>query len=247
MAYPAGFDKELALFLGRCCIETYTQLKYNGCCNVPEGFRRKAAFKAVPVLVPEWFGYMIESADAVVIAFRGSLANPDWLANAAVFQVTYPYTPLELKTHAGFTGIYSSCRKQIMDALQCVSTEKQLYITGHSLGGALAILCALDIAVNTSFRHPVMYSFGSPRVGDQRFAYLYNVVVSDSFRIVIGGDVVATLPPVALTPPLSKEAWYFEHVKSELRLEQQGGRLPDNHLMEGYLKALVQLDAAANE
>lgn len=242
MTLPAGFDKPLALFLGRCCIETYIQFKYNGCYNVPEGFRPKVAFKATPVLVPEWFGYIIESPTEIVLAFRGSQSNPDWIANAAVFQTQYPYTPIQLKTHAGFTGIYNSCRKQIIDVIGCLSPEKKLYITGHSLGGALAILCALDIAVNTGFKEPVMYNFGSPRVGDPCFAYLYNAAVKNSFRMVNANDVVSTLPPVAIGTPLSKEVWYFEHVKNELQLNVQGGNLQGHHLVEGYLKALEELN-----
>lgn len=240
MPPSAGFDKAMALFLGRCCIETYIQFKYNGCYNVPEGFRPKAAFKATPVLFPEWFGYIIESDRDIVVAFRGSQANPDWLANAAVFQSQYPYTAARLKTHGGFTGIYHSCREQIMDAIGSMPPEKNLYITGHSLGGALAVLCALDIAVNTPFKKPVMYNFGSPRVGNPHFACHYNTVVKDSFRVVTAADVVATLPPVAIYTPLSKEAWYFEHVKSELRLEAQDGGLQGSHLMESYLKALEE-------
>jgi hypothetical protein len=39
-----------------------------------------------------------------------------------------------------------------------------------------------------------MYNYGSPRVGSRKFAELYNRVVPDSFRIVVDGDVVVTLP-----------------------------------------------------
>lgn len=40
-----------------------------------------------------------------------------------------------------------------------------------------------------------MYNFGSPRVGNGFFALLYNRVVPDSFRTVVDGDLVTSMPP----------------------------------------------------
>jgi pimeloyl-ACP methyl ester carboxylesterase len=38
-------------------------------------------------------------------------------------------------------------------------------VCGHSLGGALATLLALDLAASTGFSHPVVYTYASPRTG----------------------------------------------------------------------------------
>lgn len=40
-----------------------------------------------------------------------------------------------------------------------------------------------------------MYNFGSPRVGNGFFALLYNRIVPDSFRTVVDGDLVTSMPP----------------------------------------------------
>ncbi len=53
----------------------------------------------------------------------------------------------------------------------------QLYVTGHSLGGALAVLATLDIAVNTAFHSPIMYTLAGPRVSDPDFANRFDAVV----------------------------------------------------------------------
>ena len=87
-------------------------------------------------------------------------------------------------------------------------------VTGHSLGGALAALCALDIAYNfeSKFKSISMYSLASPRVADAladkndrgnaaTFVSHYQQYVPDSYRIVNTVDPVPTLP-CALTPPL---------------------------------------------
>jgi pimeloyl-ACP methyl ester carboxylesterase len=68
-------------------------------------------------------------------------------------------------------------------------------ICGHSLGGALATLLALDVAANTVFNEPAVYSYGSPRTGDSLFASTYNQVVKNSYRIANRLDIVPTLPP----------------------------------------------------
>lgn len=57
-------------------------------------------------------------------------------------------------THRGFTDIYASARDAILSLLGTLSPEKTLYVTGHSLGGALATLCALDVAANSAFTTP---------------------------------------------------------------------------------------------
>ena len=67
-------------------------------------------------------------------------------------------------------------------------------ICGHSLGGALVTLLALDVAANTIFKDPTVYSYASPRTGDPAFAGTYNQVVKNSFRIANRLDLVPKLP-----------------------------------------------------
>jgi pimeloyl-ACP methyl ester carboxylesterase len=68
-------------------------------------------------------------------------------------------------------------------------------ICGHSLGGALATLLALDLAANTAFAEPAVYTYGSPRTGDSLFAATYDQVVKNSYRVTNRLDVVTALPP----------------------------------------------------
>ena len=75
-------------------------------------------------------------------------------------------------------------------------------ICGHSLGGALATLLALDLAANSGIRDPTAYSYASPRTGDPAFVSTYNQVVPKSFRIANRIDLVPKLP----LPPL------YDHV-----------------------------------
>lgn len=74
-------------------------------------------------------------------------------------------------------------------------------ICGHSLGGALATLLALDVAVNTPF-FPAVFTYASPRTGDSQFVAVYNHAVPNTTRIANRVDLVPKLP----LPPL------YEHV-----------------------------------
>jgi predicted lipase len=64
----------------------------------------------------------------------------------------------------------------------------QVFVTGHSLGGALANLAAFDIkkALEWSKKETrvICYTFGAPRTGNHAFADDYNQVVPDTWSII---------------------------------------------------------------
>ena len=115
---------------------------------------------------------------------------------------------LRPRVHSGFYRSYAAVREFVHALVRSeLATEPaDVLVSGHSLGGALAVICALDISLHTvtpmnnlcrshfpqSFResHITMYNFGAPGVGNRSFAQLYNKIVPDSFRVVVDGDPV---------------------------------------------------------
>jgi len=98
--------------------------------------------------------------------------------------------------HEGFLVAYLSIRGQLFASIK-QSFDKwgysPIYATGHSLGGALAMLAAYDLKIN--FNLPVVvYSYGAPRVGNFTFATMYNSHVPATFRVVVDGDVIVGMP-----------------------------------------------------
>jgi triacylglycerol lipase len=208
---------------------------------VPLGYNLVASIVAAPAKTLDFYGFIIESDNSIVISFRGSRSNPDWIADASILQTYFPYTRIKLKTHSGFSAIYNTCRQQIINILNTLNNSKQLFVTGHSLGGSLAVLCALDAAVNTAYNNPIMYSFGSPRIGNCKFVQAYNGVINNSIRIVNTNDIVPLLPPTVVHPPLSNELLYYRHVKNPVAIAVQTGSIKGNHLVENYIKGLEAL------
>lgn len=85
-----------------------------------------------------------------------------------------------------------------MDDAEQPHHKWHIYCTGHSLGGALATLLALELSTTQLAKSGVisvtMYNFGSPRVGNKRFAEVYNERVKDSWRVVNHRDIIPTVP-----------------------------------------------------
>ncbi|MEL6135893.1 MAG: lipase family protein [Cyanobacteria bacterium J06626_23] len=97
-----------------------------------------------------------------------------------------------VKMHSGFIKAYISVREQIHQQVQ-QSGITQWWITGHSLGGALAYLCGLDLQYNFDLGVQV-YTFGAPKVGNEAFVESYNRRVPNTWRVVHGWDIVSKLP-----------------------------------------------------
>ena len=140
----------------------------------------------------------------VVIAIRGTEGIQEWINDVQFLLVICPFLAGAGHTEDGFTAMYNSLRTgdaagspTVVNALATLPFPQpvsSVTICGHSLGGALVTLLALDLAANTNFKDPTVYSYASPRTGDPSFASTYNQVVKNSFRIANRLDLVTKLP-----------------------------------------------------
>jgi predicted lipase len=141
----------------------------------------------------------------VVIAIRGTEGTLEWIHDAEFLQVPCPFLVGAGHTEDGFTAMYESLRTgaaanspSVVNALATLTFPRpvsSVTICGHSLGGALATLLALDVAANSAFKDPAVYTYGSPRTGDSLFASTFDQVVKNSYRAANRVDIVPTLPP----------------------------------------------------
>ncbi|WP_319405521.1 lipase family protein [uncultured Desulfosarcina sp.] len=110
------------------------------------------------------------------------------------------------RVHSGFKAALDEVWDELQPAIDKLQAQGlKIWITGHSLGAALATLAADRLEDVQG-----LYTFGSPRVGDQAFKDRFR---SKAFRVVNGSDIVASVPP----------AGFFRHVGELKWIEPQNG------------------------
>jgi hypothetical protein len=172
-----------------------------------------------------------------LIAIRGTQTIWDWIADFDAAPVPWSSNPDCGLVHMGFQLVYEHICVSVRELLQgkCPGMQR-LLVTGHSLGGALAVLCAFDLFQNLQLGFaPELYTFAGPRVGDPGFANRFNRAIPACNRIVNFMDVVPQVP----LPPL------YEHVGQETLVH--GGFRPLDvtyaHHLTTYLNGLQKLAA----
>ena len=138
----------------------------------------------------------------VVIAFRGTENKiSDWLTDVDVV----PTVEGKTKVHSGFNKAFNTIKdhnnKTVNDRVKDIMSNQEakdangvalpLFITGHSLGGALALLATKNLASDIT---GACYTFGAPRVAN--YEYFYNIK-TPVYRIVNSSDIVPRVPPGA--------------------------------------------------
>lgn len=135
-----------------------------------------------------------EHSDDIIIAFRGTADLRNWLTDLDCMFVEWGAGVL---IHAGFAVALKSVRDKINEIVFAPGYKsKRIWVTGHSLGGALAKLFAFETAFDMG-RKTIsgIYTFGQPRVGNAAFRDFYNDCLGDrTFRVVHADDIVPRIP-----------------------------------------------------
>lgn len=182
----------------------------------------------------------------IIVAFRGTKSWSDWGSNTHISKVNLQDNGMfgGGKVHSGFQSIYASCQGivnetvfMLLPELDTLRSKTLLYITGHSLGGALATICALHLYERHKARMivPVVYTFASPRPGDVTFAHLFKTQIAQKTNSLIHSSCamrfVRTQDPVVSVP---LERFGYVHVDNLLVLDNG-----NSHAMTGY-RTLVE-------
>lgn len=148
-------------------------------------------------------GYFNES-QSIAVSFRGTIATSikNWIDDLTFEQIPYDWPGYTgAKVHEGFFHAYhNSLAAQIRQSVQNLKTEHpnaKLLVTGHSLGGAMALICAMDL-YNLTRMMPSLYTFGEPRVGNAAFATLITKTIVNATRMTNHNDIVVHIPPEAM-------------------------------------------------
>ncbi|KAL3812824.1 hypothetical protein ACJIZ3_014092 [Penstemon smallii] len=150
-------------------------------------------------------GFVGVSTDlnATVIAFRGTQERSiqNWVEDLYWKQLDINYPGVDdAMVHHGFYSAYhnTSLRPGVLSAVQKAKEifgNTKIIVTGHSMGGAMAAFCGLDLRLTLGDHHVQVMTFGQPRIGNAAFATYYNQLVPNTIRVTNGHDIVPHLPP----------------------------------------------------
>jgi predicted lipase len=179
----------------------------------------------------------------VVLAYRGTEPRNfiNWLTDADVNPVKVPYRlgtsgDPDARVHGGFYRNLRATWHEVVSALRRATERRSidttvdeplespmeaLFVTGHSLGAAMAALAAVRLVTDAAYL-PLFtsklrgtYTYGQPMVGNPAFAAACHddpFLGTAIFRHIYENDVVARLPPTATGD--------FQHFGVELRTDQ---------------------------
>ena len=160
----------------------------------PESFTSEGFAEEVPI------AFIATKDDNIYVVFRGTKTISEWITDATFPFVDY-IDPGGGMTEEGFTDFYESFAGLIISEVQKLKDQggfNNLYITGHSLGGALVGVSTPDLLMKTGFENPISYSFASPRVGNSDYKTYFDAFGLDSWRVFNTNDLVPMLPPELL-------------------------------------------------
>ncbi|TWU49725.1 lipase family protein [Rubripirellula reticaptiva] len=214
--------RQHARFLATAC-----ELAYLSPDEAAEQFRRQLGLTGIMVSVDNTQAFVGESDAAIVVAFRGSQSPTsidgvkDWLlTNARNFLVVpegrigtdFAAAGVGARFHRGFMEALAEIWASLYDRVDDVFGQKErpVWVTGHSLGGALALLCAWRMHRHFIPIHQVV-TFGAPMIGNQAAADAFaREFPNQIFRYVDAGDLVPKLPMMSL---LSND---YNHCQTEV-------------------------------
>jgi hypothetical protein len=197
-------------------------------------FRNDLALDAKLISVGNTQVFVGENDAAIVLAFRGTESPTtldglkDWLLTDAVNLLIVPEGQIGTefaaagvgaRFHLGFMTALASVWDPTAAAVNAAMQKKErpLWITGHSLGGALAQLAAWRFQRQFVEVHRVM-TFGAPMVGNQTAAQAFDRAFPGKlFRYVNSPDMVPALPTVSLM------ANAYKHCEKEMPLGGTAG------------------------
>lgn len=194
------------------------------------GFRTELGMQARLISVDNTQAYVAEDDQSLVVAFRGSQSPSsldgfkDWLLTNANNLLILPEgrigtdfaaAGVGARFHRGFLEALAEIWEPLIAAVQQAldRRDRPLWVTGHSLGGGIALLAAWRFQRHFIPIHEVV-TFGAPMIGNAPAAQAFEREFPNRiFRYVDIED------PVPLLPTVSLVANAYAHCLNEVRLQ----------------------------
>jgi triacylglycerol lipase len=171
----------------------------------------------------QFHGFVGAIGKSVLLAFRGTQSVANCLTDMEASLVSRPQYPG--KVHSGFAKAVDEVLPSVQKLLPPSSRTASVWITGHSLGGAMATLTSVRLA-KAGYPVRAVYTYGSPRIGDRFFRRNYHL---PNYRFVCDNDLVPHLP----------FKWCYKHVGRPKLMDHQGNFTGEKTAWEAKKRALA--------
>jgi triacylglycerol lipase len=225
--------------------------------NELKRYLEAGSFRLVQVFNKDQAFLAVREGHFAVLAFRGS-EEKEFRDTDLNFRLIPLPGISGVMVHRGFFEVFSRCKSEIEAAVnESVPSTLGFYITGHSLGGALAQIASA--ALNRD-NLAACYTFGSPRVGTAGFG---EQIKCPHYRVINNWDLVPGLPltffrgyrhngdPRLLTPNRSfalrrdRYASFLYNIAAIILVTLRTHNLiNDDHMIWNYQKRLEEIAAA---
>eukprot|EP00933_Yihiella_yeosuensis_P051784 TRINITY_DN49750_c0_g1_i1.p1 TRINITY_DN49750_c0_g1~~TRINITY_DN49750_c0_g1_i1.p1 ORF type:complete len:401 (+),score=33.70 TRINITY_DN49750_c0_g1_i1:42-1244(+) len=147
------------------------------------------------------FGAVEDDRKRIVMGFRGTstiIQLTSELSHHALIPLPYTNTGDALINEFFITAVelvWGDVVTVYENAHKSCGADCKLYVTGHSLGAALAAVVALHLVHRLPPPlHPILYTFGQPRVGNLATAQMMDAACPHYYRVVAGADPIPHVP-----------------------------------------------------
>lgn len=166
-------------------------ISYDPPVDAREAFQKLGFTYIETVVHASMIGYVIVIEDVAVVVFRGTDDRYDWFSN--LYSSTSPTANGPI--HSGFNDAYQPLKDQIKKILS-LQKVNHIWLTGHSLGGALSVICAQDLIENVRLPVHGVMTFGQPMVASRELAeHLDTLLFKKYAHFVNETDIVPRVPP----------------------------------------------------
>lgn len=172
--------------------------------------------------------FLAGSKDVVILVFRGTESIRDWITDVKIKLVPSP-TGIG-RVHFGFNKALNVIWDELSSTITSWDVSNKLWVSGHSLGGALATL-TVDRLTENGVSVQGMYTFGQPMAGDKDFKDNFDFKMKGrSFRFVDDEDIV---------PKIISSLLGYRHIEKEYFFDNAGKFYTDNLLWHKFVSRSI--------
>jgi triacylglycerol lipase len=216
--------------------------------TIQDGYTNHGSFSATEQGKVLPFGFVASKDSQLFVVIRGTQTPLEWLDDASI--QPQPFINGWGSTTSGFLLLHN----QVFPTIEKLVAENQgavnqVFVTGHSLGAALANLSTAQLIGSGLVQSAKLtaYTFSGPRTGNPAFAAKFNQTVAKAWRVFNTEDLVPTLPlstidndprslglldtniELVLKLFFKPSPFLFQHVDSPIALTYQLNTVADNH------------------